>query len=1205
MAVVLQHCRPDELSLKTLSEFLFFNSTHKAMHLSAHEKAGAFPVWIRMHGCSRTKTLLVMKLTTILLLAACLQLSAAGIAQRISISGQDMPLKKVFKEIQKQSGFVFFYSDHLLENANRVTIETRNADLEQVLNEVFHGQPLTFTIIEKTIIVKQKPAPVMVAPVPVTIDVRGRIVDEKNEPVVAATVTVKGTRIATSTNSAGEFLLRGVPENAILVFTSINIMSREVDVSGRADLGTISVKTKVSEISETVVVGYGTVRRKDLTGAVSSVDVNEIKNVPLITVDNAIAGKSAGVQITKADGSPGGAVRIRIRGGSSLIGANEPLYIIDGVPVTVQNKYVGVTDMTNPVENYGGENARNSTISQSFLRGLNNLGGLNIDDIETIDILKDASATAIYGSKAANGVVIITTKKGKLNQKPVLELNYYAGMSNARKEKLLNRDQYRMILQEAAKNRVDGDVRLNRTPDANAVAIANNPDVLGTANTDWLDLVLRTGFSQNANVSVRGGGTGSRYYTSLAYTKQTGTLLATDFSRVSGKINLDNEITKRLRVITNVDYGFTTNNITNGLYANALLAPPTLKPYNDDGSFVNFDLYNRGSDFGLQNPMALATAINNGKTISLIGSLSGEYDILKDLRFKSTASVNFSNFRQRNYIPSYLEIANPNSQGGTSSGGGVGSESTNESINKFFENTLTWNKELNKNNRLNLLAGTSWEEFRSSFFSAEGKGYPNDNFLNNLTSAAAATTVRGSNPSGQSSLLSFYARANYAIKEKYLFTFTGRSDISSKFATGKQAGYFPSGAIAWRLSEEKFLKNVNWMDELKLRASAGYTGSQSIGDYLFRTLYTATSYAGASALVPTQLGNDQIKWERTVQKDLGLDFSLFRTRLRGTIGYYDKTTDGLLLNISTPPSYAYGSVIMNIATIQNRGFEFDLRGDIFRTKTFQWNSALNLSLNRSKVTNVNGGPFSDPNARNALNLGTSIVREGDPLGLLYGRVVMGVFQSQKEVDDYLAKVPLATLFNRYLGVGDLKYDTGSLGPIGVISYMDVIGRAEPKFYGGFTNTFAYKGFSLIALTTFSYGNQILYQMNNSNREVINIVNKGVGILNRWTPDHLTNNRERLIWGNTAFRNQLDVFEASYLKLRSLTLGYDLPKAVADKMKLHNASFYLSATNLFTITNYPGLDPEVSDNPLSIIGGSRDVSSYPTTREFTIGVRLGL
>ncbi len=1149
-----------------------------------------------------------MKLTAILLTVVTLQVAAKSEAQSVTLDLKNVPVQRVFKDISRQTGLSIVYSEAMFNNFEPVSIKVKNASVQETMDKCLSGHPFKYALSGNTIVISRQETTVTINPVaaPPLIDVRGRVINDKDEPVIGVTVTVKGTKNATATNNDGEFTLTGVDENATLVFTGVNVESYEMKVNGKTNLATINLKTKIISGTETVVIGYGTSKRKDLTGSVSTVNLEEIKNVPALTFDNAMAGKAAGVQITKADGAPGGAVRIRIRGGSSLIGANEPLYVIDGVPVQIQNKFVGVTDMTNPVENYGGENARNSSISQSFLRGLNNLGGLNIDDIESIDILKDASATAIYGSKAANGVVIIATKKGKLNQKPVLEVNYYAGVSTARKEKVLNRDQYRMIMQEAAKNRVAGDISLNRTPDANALAIANDPDVLGAANTDWLDLVLRTGFTQNANVSVRGGGSGSRYYTSLAYTSQKGTLIGTDYSRISGKINLDNEITKRFRFITNIDYGFQTNNITNGLYASALLSPPTIKPFNDDGSFTNFDQYIRGSDFGLQNPLAMATAINNAKTTSIIGTLSVEYDILKDLRFKSTASVNLNNYKQRNYIPSYLEVANPNSQGGTSSNGGVGSESSNESLSKIFENTLTWIREFNEDNRLNLLVGTSWEKNRSSFFSAEGRGFPNDNFLNNLSSAATATSVRGINPSGQNALLSFYARANYALKEKYLFTFTGRSDISSKFPKGKQAGYFPSGGFAWRISEEKFLSKASWISELKLRVSAGYTGSQSIGDNLFYTLFTATSYAGASAIVPSQLGNNEIEWERTLQKDLGLDFALFNSRLRGTIGYYDKTTEGLLLNISTPPSYAFGSVIMNVATIRNKGLEFEVRGDIFRNKNFQWSSSLNVSRNRSKVTNVNGGPFSDPNARNALNLGTSIVREGDELGLLYGRVALGIFQTQKEVDDYRAATGIyGTLFNRYLGIGDVKYDTGSLGAVGVISYMDVIGHAQPDFFGGFTNTFSYKNFSLTTLMTFSYGNEILYQLNNSNRGVTNNVNKGVGVLDRWTPDNPSTTRERLIWGITPFRNQLDVFDASYLKLRSLTLGYDLPKTMADRWKLRNASFYFSATNLFTITKYPGLDPEVSDNPVSIIGGSRDVSSFPTTREFTIGVRLGL
>ncbi len=1142
-----------------------------------------------------------MRLTTVILLASLLQVSASGLAQKVSITKSGAPLKSVLNEITRQSGYIFLYSDNVMKQAIPVDIKVNAKELHEVLDAIFDNQPLNYSVNKNTITVRGKEKPSVLESVSDFFAdrlIRGRVLDETGNPLAGVNVKPKGSGKGVVTGSNGAFEISVAEDKTVLVFSYVGYVTKEA-VANTSMVVTLIAET--NKLEDLVVVGYGTTKRKDLTGSVSSVDLGEVKNVPFMSLDNALVGKASGVQVIKADGAPGGAVRIRIRGGASLIGSNEPLYIIDGVPVTISNNYVGATDMTNPVENYGGENARNSSISGSFARGLNNLTGLNIDDIESIDILKDASATAIYGSKAANGVVIVTTKKGKQNEKPILEMNYYTGFSRARTEKVLNREQYLSVLKEAAQTRVDEDRRLNLTVDPTSLSIVNGTANLGSGDVNWLDLILRDGLTQNANVSVRGGGTGSRYYTSLAYSQQKGTVIGTDFSRISGKVNLDNEITSKLRVITNLDYGFTKNNVTNGLYGNALLAPPTIEPYKADGTFTVFDDFRVGSDFGLQNPLALATAINEGKTNMLIGSLSGEYDILKDLKFRSMISVNYNAYKQRNYIPSYLEIANPNSQGGIGSGGGVGSQAANESVNTFIENTLTWNKEFNTDHRLNLLAGTSFEKYRAEFFSAEGRTFPDDDYLNNLTSAATATQVRGSNPSGLYALLSYYLRANYAFKDRYLLTFTGRADISSKFAKGNQAGYFPSGAIAWKVNEEPFLKNATWIDELKIRLSAGKTGTNSIADNMFRTLYTPTSYAGASAIVPTQLGNNQIKWESTVQKDLGLDFAFFNSRLRGSFGYYDKTTDGVLLNVTPAPSYAFGSVVLNVAKIQNRGLELDIRGDIFRTKGFTWNSAFNISRNRSKVLKINGGPFSDPNNRSSLNLGTSVVKEGEPLGLLYGRVSQGIIKTEEQLAQQKADFALWSVFSPRLNIGDLAYE---IDPTTRIWKQDVIGNALPDFYGGFTNIFSYKSFSLITLMTYAYGNDLLYQNDVSNRAIVNSVNKGVSILDHYSASNPNSSRQRLIWGSNVFNTNENVYDASYLRMKSVTLSYDLPKFLATKWNVRMASLYLTATNLFTITNYPGLDPEVSDAPASIIGGGRDLSTYPTTRELTIGVRLG-
>ncbi|TJZ54767.1 TonB-dependent receptor [Sphingobacterium olei] len=1166
------------------------------------------------------KTLILVKLTFIL--TVLLHVTAIGSTwaqnERATLNVRSAKLGKILKEIENQTKYRFVYGEALLTGITKpFAVHANDTPVKDILTDLLINTDLNFELRNDYLIILSKE---LKTPATGQATLRGAISDNHGKRLAGVTVKIAGnTNKVIISDQNGSFQLASVNIGSILQISSIGYLSQEIMVSAThlSDGIHIVLESEISALEETVVIGYGSAKRKDLTGSIASINPDEIRDVPFMSIDAAMVGKAPGVQITKSDGSPGGAVRIRIRGGASLIGSNDPLYIIDGVPVLVENKYVGVTDMTNPVENYGGENARNSSISGSFSRGLNNLAGLNIDDIESIDILKDASATAIYGSKAANGVVIINTKKGKKDQKPILEANYYSGFSRPLREKVLNASQYKEIMLEAATTRVTEDIRLGRTPNALANALVNNPMLLGdgTVDTDWLSLVLRRGHTQNGNLSVRGGGSASRHYSSLAYTKQEGALRGTDFSRIAGKLSLDNDISSKLKVVTNLDYGFTTNNITNGVYSNAMMAPPIFTPYNADGTFVNFDQQfaaatpvGGGSDFGIQNPLAMASAINNGKNSSLLGSLSLEYDILNDLKFRSTASVNYGNYRQRNYIPSYLEIANPNSQGGQSSQGGVGSQSNSTTVNSFFENTLTWDKEINENHRLNLLGGTSWEKYATEFFSAEGRGYPNDDFLNNLSSAIVPAQVQGANPSGEYALLSFYMRANYAFKDRYLFTFTGRNDISSKFPKGKQATYFPSGALAWRLSEENFLKGVSWMDDLKLRVSAGYTGSQSIGNYLFLSLYSPVAYAGASAFTPTQLGNRDIKWERTLQKDLGLDFSFFKTRLRGTLGYYEKNTSGLLLNMTPPPSYAFSSVIMNVASIANRGLEFDVRGDIIRNKTFNWNLAFNISRNISKVTSIQGGDFSNPNNRNALNLGTSIVREGEELGLLYGRVATQIAQSSEEATQFLNDVYFAQLFNPFFNAGDMMYEKSLLTSSGGVDYYqykyDVIGNINPDFYGGITNIFSYKNIHLNTLFTYSYGNDILFQTDVRDRGINNLTNKGERILGRWTPTNPNSERERLIFGQSAFLNNNSVYDASYLKLKSLTVGYDLPKITSDKLGVRYASFYVSATNLFVITNYPGLDPEISDDPRSVIGGGRDLSSYPTTRELTIGIRLG-
>lgn len=863
----------------------------------------------------------------------------------VTLQLKNTPLLQALQMIKQQAEVKFIYSDEELRHATPVTAELNNVSVQTALNLVLLKQPYTYEQSgDNVFVIKPLSTP------PHGSDglqkVIGKIVDAKSgEPLMGASILDRKSQKGTVSGMDGTFSLELPNDTKQLVVSYVGYDIKTIPVSN--SILVIALGESQQTLNELVVVGYGSTLRKDLTGSVSTVKTEELQNLPALTIDDALAGKAAGVQVIKADGSPGGAVRIRVRGGSSLKGSVDPLYIIDGIPTEIQNNYIGSSEIPNPLEaaNYGED--FNNSVSGSFMRGLNSLAGLNINDIETISILKDASATAIYGSKAANGVVIITTKKGRRDMKPQFNFNYYMSVTTPQKEKVLNGEQYINTMTDALKlsnsNMAINMAGLssNSQKESFQKVINSNTEKiqflkgLKNANTDWIDLVTKTGMSQNVDFSVSGGSKNSRYYTSFSYTNQEGTLINTDFERYTVKTSIDNDITERFRMGTNITFGYNKNNITNGVYSQAMSAPPVLSPYNEDGSYANYSLIPELADsyMGFQNPLAVASGKNQAKTYDFKGSIYGEVDILKNLKYKSMMSINYINYNQSNYVPSYVSVGG--FYGVEESGGGQGTESQSTSTGVFFENTLTYNKIFSENHRIDAIVGTSWEQQKTNFFSATGKGYPDDDYLNNLGSAQVATNVAGANPSVQNSLLSFYIRANYILKERYLFTFTGRSDNSSKFAKENRVGYFPSGAIAWRISEEPFLKDVSWIDEIKVRASMGKTGTQSISDHMFRTLYSPGSYAGSTALYPSQLGNEDIKWESTVQRDLGLDFSFFKSRLSGTLAYYHKITDGALLSITPALSSGYDTMVANIAKVKNIGVEFELNADFIRTKDWK------------------------------------------------------------------------------------------------------------------------------------------------------------------------------------------------------------------------------------------------------------------------------
>ncbi|WEK21631.1 MAG: TonB-dependent receptor [Candidatus Pedobacter colombiensis] len=1161
------------------------------------------------------KLIMRINLITILMIATILQVNASGFAQNVTFTGKNVSLEQVFKEVRKQTGYNILLSVKKVSVDKRINVAFDQSSVNEVMNKCLDGLPLTYAIDNKTIVVKEKEK-TLIGVIKDYLSaeiIKGRVLGESGQPLPGASISVKGASGSTRSLEDGSFSISIPEKGAVLVISYIGYKSREIKIGDQNNI-TVRLEPVSSDLDQVVVVGYGSSRKKDLTGSVAIVSAKDVQDLPFATVDNALAGKAAGVQVTKADGTPGGAVKIRVRGSTSLLGGNDPLYVIDGVPVQVRSNFINTgfdlgTPVANNTNNAGGVSAG---LSSSFVNGLNSIGGLNINDIESISILKDASSTAIYGSKAANGVVIITTKSGKKDMKPQIVANYYSTTSRAITPNVLNVDQYKMLISEAAKNDFDEHTKAADYMPAETEAIVKNPSAFfGRANTNWIDEVTRNTISHNADLSVQGGGAASKYFSSISFNSTPGVIKNTDYQRVTGKLNLENEIGKRFRFVTNLLLGYTNQHIGDGAYGQALRARPDFAPYDEKGIPTNFSTVGY-SYMGFQNPVALLQATNNAKTFSLMGSASGLYDITKDLKFKSTVSLNMQTYNQRNYIPSFLSVGSV--QGNVTNNGGIGSNSNSRLANWFLENTLTYNKTFNDIHELTVLAGTSYETIKNSFFSATATGYPDDKVLNNLSSATTPLITRGDDPGKpQSYLLSFYLRSNYSLLDKYLFTFTGRADGSSKFGPNNKFGYFPSGAVAWRVSQENFLKDVKWIDDIKLRGSYGLTGTQNIGDQMYRTLYSPYAYAGSNALIPTQLGNAAIKWESTKEADAGIDISLFDNRLQATVDYYNKKTNGVLLSLPIASSSSFSSLLRNTADIKNTGLEVSLAGDIIRSKNFRWNGSLNVTWNKSLVTKLDAtANLKQIGSLTGLELGNSTTLiEGKPLGLITGYKVTGIIKTQEQLDAYKKELGfIGMIFYPYTNIGDLMYELDyeqykqyqSAFP----KTNEIIAQAAPKYYGGFSQGFGYKNFDLQFYFTFSQGGSLVWGDHIGSMQFSGSSNANAVMLNRYHAGNTETNQPRLLYGDgVAPISNMNVFSSSYIKLRTVSLNYKLGKSKwMERAGLLNASLFASATNLFTITKYPGNDPETTNDTYSVSGGYFDVSNYPTVRSFSLGFKLG-
>ncbi len=1095
----------------------------------------------------------IMKLTAVFLLALSVNLSAEGYSQDITLKLANASLEKAFNEIRKQTGYVFFYKTDLLKDLPSINLKVKNATLEKTMETCLSNLPLTYAIIDKTIVVSAKVIKsiekVEEELPPADIEVTGRITTDAGAPLANASIRLKGTTIGTITDENGRFTLRMPDAGGILEVSFVGYNSYEVSVNKNGNLN-ITLKQKDANIDEVVVIGYGIVRKSDLTGAVSSVSSEQVTQVKAVSnVAQALQGQAAGVQVIQRSGQPGEYVSIRIRGINSIAGGNDPLYVVDGLPLD------GLSAQLNP------------------------------SDIENIEVLKDASSTAIYGSRGANGVIMITTKKGKEGKAKVSYSGYVGTQSLRKKIDLISAQEFAKLQNEVATN--DG------TP---LKWTQTQIDSFAGKGYDWQDIVYRNALVQNHDLSVSGGSAGTKFYTSFGYYDQDGVIENSNFKRLSFRGNLDQKINDKLT--GNVSLSLQQSNFFSANHSNAdfggvpfqtMVMPPTVGIYDAAGKYTVFS----GVPWGQTNPYGQAKEEwRPQQSLRIIGNVALSYAITGDLKLRLSAGIDNNWSRSDYYAPSTITFSN------------VFGASKNYSNSSTFinENLLNYAKRFNKHN-VDIVGGITYQSNKSEFlYSCNAFGFLTD-IYQNYSLQSATTRPNPSTGFSDNKLISYLGRINYTYADKYLLTLTGRYDGSSKFSENNKYAFFPSGAVGWRVSEEPFMQSVRAVSNLKLRASYGLSGNQAIGPYqTLGSLGNTSVILGntpTTGYVLTRLENKSLKWETTKQLDIGFDLGLFNERLLFTADYYDKETSDLLLNVTVPPSSGFGTVLQNVGAVGNKGFEFQLTGKVLTGGELTWNSVLTFSHNKTKILDLGkdaeGNPITYKEVGTGGNWFPMIV--GQSMQQLYGYNVIGVYQTDAEAVQNGEPTKKA---------GDYKFENTDGNSVVDGNDRITLSHFEPKFTYGFNNDFTYKNFNLSFLLVGSAGNDIANEFRKYNITLNGAwVPSKEGYDQRWISGKGSNGFDQPSANSGSdirdYANSLWIENGSYLRVRDITLSYNFAPSVLKSLKLYSLEVYVSAQNYITITKYSGYDPEASWTAATINGWDRGV--YPSMKSIIGGVKV--
>lgn len=1052
---------------------------------------------------------------------------------RVTVVSSSITTGQVLSEIEDQTDYLFVYDVNEVNLDRNVNVRAENRPVSEVLDEVFEGTDVDYAMEGKNIMLMKRSKKEAPASAQQTSGntIQGVVTDANGEPIIGANIMIEGTTTGTITDFDGRFTL-DVPENATLQISYIGFVSQNVKVNGRKDI-TVKLVEDAKTLDEVVVVGYGTMKKSDLTGSVSSITSDNFKLGTDLTPQQLMQGAFSGVNISQNSGKPGGSNTIRVRGGTSISASNDPLYVIDGVPISTS----------------AGVNQSNiSTATTDFFdqEPINPLSNINPNDIESINILKDASATAIYGSRGANGVIMITTKKGKAGVRQ-LDYSFNLGISTvANKLDVLTGDEYRQTVTD-----------LGLTLDDKGM------------NTDWQDVIFRTAISQNHYVSFMSGSEKTSYRASAGYSNQNGIMEGSGMKSANARVNINHKaLNDKLKLNLNISYGETDSDqapvsntvgseMGSSMLYEAYVFNPTYPIYDENGDYYDVPPYR-------VNPASFAKELLDERgTSQFLGNLTADWNFYKPFTLQVNVGYNKNTISRNSYISKSNLLGNSNN--------GYVTVQKLSDYSKLLETILKYNQSFGKHH-IDAMIGYSWQYFYGEGQTTKAYGFLSDNFK--WYSLAAAQTVESISSYAESNtLISMYGRVNYNYADKYLLTATVRRDGSSRFGSGNKWGVFPSVAASWRISQEDFFQN-DVMSDLKLRVSFGITGSQEIGNYnSLSTLGASTNgyLVGGekvTIVLPQQYTNPDLKWEQTAQTDVGIDFGFFNGRIRGSIDYYYKKTTDLLLSVAVPSPSLITTQIANVGTVTNQGIELDLAFDLMRRKNFSWEANLNLSHNKNEVVSLSNDKWTGDNMQVAPCQGqglsgtyAQLIMPGQPIGTFYGKRFIGI------VD----------------GVEQFANDGES----------EVIGCAQPDLTFGLGTNLQYKNWTFSLNFRGSIGNDVYNCTANNLAYLSNLPGRNVL-------------REAVTSGVN--RDQAKVFssrfieDGSFVRLDNISLGYNFS---LPKLYVSNARIFVSAQNLFTITGYSGADPEVNSEisrtgvaPLGV-----DYLSYPRARTFSMGVNL--